>query len=296
MSSYGEDIIRETFEKFGDAIGVQMQIPDAMIANLGAVLQAQIDLLAELQSTGRLIPAGGMALTAEQVEDVRTAREALRGYRNFTGYGRSHVNRLIAAVDALFPATEPAEVISRYQTMQRGFAAKHFGFPANPVFEDRYTAPDGGKWQWTDELQWELRCYPPAPAEPAEEETKAERDSEGIIRINGGRIVALSRDPRELVQQWFDLAEPGSKWQRDYAAALDLFDREAASSPVVPSPTETGPWQTVDAIQVGVPFEDKEGSQLVKLADGKFGYLSYPRETPETLAKSAPFVAAAEEG
>ncbi|MBY6385484.1 hypothetical protein HG717_16420 [Rhodococcus erythropolis] len=109
MSSNGEDIIRETFEKLGDAIGVQMQIPDAMITNLGAVLQAQIDLLAELQSTGRLIPTGGMALTAERVEDVRTAREELRGYRNFTGYGRSHVNQLIAAVDALFPATEPAE-------------------------------------------------------------------------------------------------------------------------------------------------------------------------------------------
>lgn len=41
------------------------------------------------------------------------------------------------------------------------------------------------------------------------------------------------------MQQWYDIAEPGSKWQRDYAAALDLFDREAASSPVVPAPTET---------------------------------------------------------
>ncbi|MHD0295017.1 hypothetical protein RCF19_03995 [Rhodococcus qingshengii] len=48
-------------------------------------------------------------VTAEQVENLRTAREELRGYRNFTGYGRSHVNQLIAAVDALFPATEPAE-------------------------------------------------------------------------------------------------------------------------------------------------------------------------------------------
>lgn len=111
MSSNGEDIIRETFEKLGDAIGVQMQIPDAMIANLGAVLQAQIDLLAELQSAGRLVPTGGMALTAEQMEDVRTAREALRGYRNFDGTARSHVNRLVEAVDALFPATEPTEEV-----------------------------------------------------------------------------------------------------------------------------------------------------------------------------------------
>lgn len=55
---------------------------------------------------------GGMALTAEQVEDVRTAREALRGYRNFEGsISRGHVRGLIAAVDALFPATEPAEEV-----------------------------------------------------------------------------------------------------------------------------------------------------------------------------------------
>ena len=98
MSSNGEDIIRETFEKLGDAIGVQMQIPDAMIANLGAVLQAQIDLLAELQSTGRLIPAGGMALTAEQVEDVEALVVTANPYS-------APADRL----RALFPATEPAE-------------------------------------------------------------------------------------------------------------------------------------------------------------------------------------------
>lgn len=128
MSSNGEDIIRETFEKFGDAIGVQMQMPAAMITNLGAVLQAQIDLLAHLQSAGRLVPAGGMALTAERMEKVRTAREELRGYRNFTGYARSQVNRLIAAVDALFPATEPAEEETKAEAadaMQRRFIAEN---------------------------------------------------------------------------------------------------------------------------------------------------------------------------
>lgn len=183
--------------------------------NLGDLGAAAGDIFAKAftlgYETGRnYIPAGGMALTAEQVEDVRTAREALRGYRNFEGsISRGHVRGLIAAVDTLFPATEPAE-----QPAREGDCA------LPPTHDGPCT---------------------PAPAVPAEEETKAERDSEGIIRINGGRIVALSRDPRELVQQWFDLAEPGSKWQRDYAAALDLFDREAASSPVVPAPTETGP-------------------------------------------------------
>lgn len=192
MSSYGEDIIRETFEKFGDAIGVQMQIPDAMIANLGAVLQAQIDLLAELQSTGRLIPAGGMALTAEQVEDVRTAREELRGYRNFTGYGRSHVNQLIAAVDALFPATEPAE-----------------------------------------------------------EETKAERCPSEIE--GWGCSLTSGHDGDHTAH---DQDGPAYVWP--------------ASSPVVPAPTETGPWQTWQEVPEGVKYSPKArppaGSPLRLLA------------------------------
>ncbi|MFJ7723568.1 hypothetical protein ACIQYM_36460, partial [Rhodococcus erythropolis] len=102
MSSNGEDIIRETFEKLGDAIGVQMQMPDAMITNLGAVLQAQIGLLAELQSTGRLIPAGGMALTAEQVEGLKFALGQLE--RGGPAFEAAHER-----LRALFPATEPAE-------------------------------------------------------------------------------------------------------------------------------------------------------------------------------------------
>lgn len=52
MSSNGEDIIRETLQKLGDATGVRIDISDDTIANLGAVLQAQIDLLTELQSAG----------------------------------------------------------------------------------------------------------------------------------------------------------------------------------------------------------------------------------------------------
>ena len=347
MSSYGEDIIRETFEKFGDAIGVQMQIPDAMIANLGAVLQAQIDLLAELQSTGRLIPAGGMALTAEQVEDVRTVleyaggmphesrirlrRAALRlvdavGYPN--AYLVQELREALAEVDGEFPATEPAKEVKpiRYRTMTPKFATEHFGFPdVTGLFERTHTASDGGTWGWCGG-DWELLVYPsapadldeedeegeetaaeyfertrrfqsttpPAPAVPAEEETKAERDSEGIIRINGGRIVALSCDTREMVQRWFDIAKPGSKWQRDYAAALDLFDREAASSPVVPAPTDTGPWQDISEAPKHLTLIDRVGDKWTYDGDNWI--------TPETAIlpvlyinrKYAPFVAAKE--
>ena len=152
MSSNGEDIIRETFQKLGDAIGVQMQMPDAMITNLGAVLQAQIDLLAELQSTGRLLADDDMRLTAEEVEDVRTVAW-------YTGAGLSRAPMAeIHRLRALFPATEPAEEV----TQAEGFC-KH----------DR--SKNGGcsfcGWSSDACARGEGDC---APAEPAEEETKVE--------------------------------------------------------------------------------------------------------------------------
>ncbi|KSU80768.1 hypothetical protein [Rhodococcus qingshengii] len=189
--------------------------------------------------TGRTyIPAGGMALTAEQ---VALQSRVLGAIREFDG----PASDLTAAL-ALFPATEPAEdsvgdplqawkdflkpkPIGWYRTMALDFAAKHFGFPANPVFEDRYTAPDGGKWQWTDELQWELRCYPPAPAVPAEVETKAEYPrTDGDFTVLGPEIFT-------------DASGEFICWKGvNYVRQPD-----PASSPVVPAPTETGPWPTV---------------------------------------------------
>lgn len=177
------------------------------------VLEGVRAVLAHLQSAGRLLADDEQRLTAEQVEDVRIVL-GLNGSQDI-----KVVLDAQARLRALFPATEPTSYCSK------GVCSANEG-------HDGTCAEASG---------WAHDAYEddPAPAEPAEEETKAERDSQGIIRINGGRIVALSRDPRELVQQWYDLAEPGSKWQRDYAAALDLFDREATSSPVVPAPTET---------------------------------------------------------
>lgn len=294
MSSQAEDIIRETFSSLAKAIGVQIDIPDEMIANLAATLQAQIDLLAELQSTGRLLGDDEMRLTAEQVENVRAAREELRGYRNFDGNARGRVNRLTAAVDALFPATEPAEVISRYQTMQRGFAAKHFGFPANPVFEDRYTAPDGGKWQWTDELQWELRCYPPAPAVPAGEATKAEHNA------SVARREALGRVAQQLYEQSFDGCD--GTFYHDFGRALEDFlpsqgwVRNPASSPVVPAPTETE-WQRIEDVPVGVlQIKDRHGRRWLMVGGTwRFEWHDGNWYEPHTnINAQAPFVAAEE--
>lgn len=227
-------------------------------------------VLAELQSAGRLVPAGGMALTAEQVDGLKFALEAVTSVADVVpelrGTLSTPISRLVKFLRALFPATEPAEdsvgdplqawkdflkpkPIGWYRTMELDFAAKHFGFPSNPVFEDRYTAPDGGKWQWTDELQWELREYPPAPAEPAEEETKAERGPEWF------REIADAVDEIEKIPGMYHSMTLRS-WAgvfRNHADTLEL-----ASSPVVPAPTETGPWQTWQEVPNDTPFWSRD--------------------------------------
>ena len=224
-----------------------------------------------LTSADRLLADDEMRLTAEQVEDVKIVLGQLE--RGGPAFEAAHER-----LRALVPATEPAEVISRYQTMQRGFAAKHFGFPANPVFEDRYTAPDGGKWQWTDELQWELRCYPPAPAVPAGEETKAEP---WIVQLPEGMTM----------EQWIESLPdeaPGL-----LAAVREVRERLGISSPVVPAPTETGPWKhrvngeiCVASPASGLPYT------IGKFNDhGDFVWHSSSAELPEGFA---PFVAAEE--
>ncbi|QIP39685.1 hypothetical protein G9444_2441 [Rhodococcus erythropolis] len=240
MSSYGEDIIRETFEKLGDAIGVQMQMqmPDALIANLGAVLQAQIDLLAELQSAGRLIPDGGMALTAEEVEDVEALVATANPYS-------APADRL----RALFPAAEHAEEpreIGWFRTMTPEFATKHFGFPGVMIGSKGFwthTASDGGKWAW-DGDDWELREYPPAPAEPAKEETKAERC--WAVSPTGCRCTR----------------RVGHKGYHANRIGGILSACWPASSPVVPAPTETGPWQRIEDVPESVYLiKDCEGDK-----------------------------------
>ena len=253
--------------------------------------------------TWECIPSGGMSLTAEQVEDVRTYIDCAAK----CGVGSD--NGVAARLHALFPATEPAEdsvgdplqawkdflkpkPIGWYRTMELDFAAKHFGFPSNPVFEDRYTAPDGGKWQWTDELQWELRCYPPAPVEPAEEETKAVHNAAVERRTVLGR----------RVQGLHDQAADGcdGTFFHDLGRALEDFLPTWGwvwaddLSPVVPAPTETGPWQHRDGrICVYAPaVTPRLRYRVGKFNDhGDFVHDDSERQLPEGFA---PFVAAEE--
>ena len=186
-------------------------LPDAQRSEIRHGMQF---VEAHLQSTGRLIPAGGMALTAEDVRKFIIAIE--RHYPE----GEAE---LLARLRAPFPATEPAEE----ETKAESFEA----------------ALDAGM----DEMRWE-------------------------IDEKGGEV--------------FESAK------KAIGAALFKFSLDA-SSPVVPTPTETGPWQhrvngeiCVASPASGLPYT------IGKFNDhGDFVWHSSSAELPEGFA---PFVAAEE--
>lgn len=212
--------------------------------------------------TWEYIPAGGMALTAEQVEDVKIVLGQLE--RGGPAFEAAHER-----LRALFPATEPAEERCQSVSIFRERCA------LVPGHDGRHAA-NGCAWG-----------YPPAPAEPAEEETKAEGPCTGggdmhpcVLPAGHAGVHADSR---------------GLRWQNP------------ASSPVVPAPTETGPWQTCGHVPIGIVFRSKdrhpaftwvnEGGSLLSVRneceDGHFsdGEHCLPSMVDENFA---PFVAAEE--
>ncbi|ANQ73195.1 hypothetical protein [Rhodococcus sp. 008] len=288
MSNLSEDIIRTTLLGVANTLGVRIDIPDETIADLAATLQTEIDrleavetesfeflnelalafraaenhprpqyapvlegiraVLAHLTAAGRLLAADEQRLTAEQVEDVRAAREGLRGYRNFDGNARGHVNRLIAAVDALFPATEPAEDFKPSQSIDEAVARV-----------------------------W--RAFTPAPAVPAEEETKAED---------------YCCHPK---CRWSDWGGINRKHER--GADCPIVPKPT-SSPVVPAPTETGPWPSLNDVPAEVAkVRDSEGFNWRRVGRRSWeGQTTQGRwakvNNPANFDYCAPFVAAEE--
>lgn len=256
-----------------DITAAEYRTAEKVARSLGFVTaQSCADHAARLESEGA-VPAGGMALTAEQVEDMRAAREALRGYRNFDVYARSHVNRLIEAVDALFPATEPAEQRCRKWTVR----------VAGGIETGIQCVLPAGHECFHDYVH-------PISAEPAEEETKAEA-FESDLDMHPDAVYG-----REYVEQ--------AKARR-IARAVEECETPA-SSPVVPAPTETE-WQTCGHVPIGIVFRSKdrhpaftwvnEGGSLLSVRneceDGHFsdGEHCLPSMVDENFA---PFVAAEE--
>ena len=298
MSSQAEDIIRETFSSLAKAIGVQIDIPDEMIANLAARLQAQIDLLAELQSTGRLLADDEMRLTAEEVEDVKIVLGQLE--RGGPAFEAAHER-----LRALFPATEPAE------------------------------EPCTGNL-WCEAPLHAEGCYathriPPgrlAPAEPAEQETKAvtfDEIAQSLKSIGdaessfGFKLDYWGKIAEKLIAKYphvlsSPVVEEETKAERcpseieGWGCSLTnghdgdhtAHDQDGpayvwpASSPVVPAPTETGPWHDITKAPRHLTLRDRDGDTWTYVGDNWV--------TPETAIltverinkKYAPFVAAKE--
>ncbi|MCW2300710.1 hypothetical protein [Rhodococcus erythropolis] len=280
-------------------------------------------VLAELQSAGRLIPTGGMTLTAEQVEDVRLI--ASENYP-LDSDPTASINRL----RALFPATEPAEakggtIINGLIDCQVSYTltAEEFADLHNMIWEGRgdYSSRDrlrkrfpqnhdcrmphpqlatlfctmlkgheGTHFDSRRDVQW-----PTAPAEPAEEETKAEgprkfrkkpveveaihldnhSTPEQVARWCGGRVatptvgvgcpIVIEIDTLEGVMtahpgDWIIKGTQGEFYPCKPAPFADTF--EPSSSPVAPAPTETGPWQRIEDVPKSVYLiKDCEGDK-----------------------------------
>ena len=262
------------------------------------VLEGVRAVLAHLQSAGRLLADDETRLTAEQVEDVRTARAGLRGYRNFDGNARGRVNRLIAAVDALFPATDLAEHVH-----EQGAHYTRGHTKAGTWTVSTCRTCGAVIERATEDGAWIDRTDPLAPAEPAEEEMKAEeklvahRDSKGDIYV-GHALVAFKHRSYEQIRRWFNEAHPGGISERRYRAVLHLLNVEA-SSPVIPAPAETGPWQTWEAVPDGVTVKSANGERFRKTGVGAIHLLTNGvgdccKISVANDLQPAPFVAAEE--
>ncbi len=261
-----------------------------------------------LTSAGRLIPAGGMALTAEQVEDVKIVLGQLE--RGGPAFEAAHER-----LRALFPATEPGEapctICNVNETNHAGVSYYHpFTTELGPFDDDGNDRP--------------------APAEPTEEETKAEglsnvelsclklicdlchkscrgtvwlpvndmvqgfvdrhyltRDENGFCKPTTSAEKALASSPVVEEETKAEVWDAGFEAGYDHAGCehtpsgisidppLNPYDerngwQKPASSPVVPAATETE-WPTADDVPDDVKFVSKgnEGWHSIWMRCGK---------------------------
>ncbi len=321
----------------------------------------------------QLPEAGGMALTAEQVEDVRTVANCALQYGNIAS--REAADRL----RALFPATEPAEDAKPCgsNSVTLGWCkltARHEGLHTNGTYlwgtpsepdppapsepaEAHCTVPPEGWWcsraanhdgpcaasegvaPWVPqplEADWLDQVDPRDPqsrthretaaakfAEPAEEETKAEarpplltpnqiRDANpgkhqtyiyGQQSADGTACIGCNWETRNIlpVSEAVMAHDSAKNWTHDHSVWIAKNGKcpcgQPASSPAVPAPTETGPWQRIEDVPETVGrLTDRDGDIWEWDGDNWV--------TPETAILPtayinkhfAPFVAAAEEG
>lgn len=259
------------------------------------ILEGIRAVLAHLTTAGRLVPAGGMPLTAEDGYLAGRVMAALCTRNGYVGDPLGLVDALKFLESALFPATETAKEVKEPRRLA----------PVNDCC--LYKTPE---------------CFTghPAPAVPAEEETKAEGPCK--FRKKPVEVEAMQYDGKDWrsIAQW--MAVHGAPMGRTASGLLRIYTLEGemnahpgdwiikgtqgefypckpapfsdtfapASSPVVAAPTETGPWQRIEDVPDGVNrITDGDGDLWVK-ADGVW----YTANNFFKVDSFAPFVAAEE--
>lgn len=221
------------------------------------VLEGVRAVLAHLNASGRLLRDDEMRLTAEQV-----------GWVSLIVNDSNPMSLTLDAwerVRALFPATEPAEVKGR------------------DFLDALPTEPDC----------WDVCEGHPTPAEPAEEETKAE----GLWVHNNGEIcVHAPQCAAPYVVGKFNAHGDFIKHAGELCLPEGFTRLAPASSPVVPAPTETGPWEDITKAPTHLTLIDVDGDHWAHDGDNweclDGGYCG--RGDAKSINKYAPFVAAEE--
>ena len=207
-----------------------------------------------LTSTGRLIPAGGHVLTAEEWANRITLADkqvaVSEAWEQGFEYGSGH--KYGAEDDGVRLTAEQVEdvkiVLGQLERGGPAFEAAHERLrtlfpatePASYCSKGVCSADEGHDSTCAEASGWAHDAYEddPAPAEPAEEETKADP---WIVQLSEGMTM----------EQWIESLPdeaPGL-----LAAVREVRERLGISSPVVPAPAETE-WQTWDAVPDDTPY------------------------------------------
>jgi hypothetical protein len=200
--------------------------------------------------TWEYVPSGGCVLTAEENYLAGKVLGRLCQQNGHSGEILDLPDALAFLESALFPATEPAEkrrVHNHGPTEGRGLECPQMTVDGKLV--GYCIAPE----LWT------------APAVPAEEEAKAEEfDLNALVR----QLAQAGWRERELGESFaggscidWD-AKSEAAQQIEYQVVRGILTELKriglltlpTSSPVVPAPTETGPWQTWQEVPDGVVY------------------------------------------
>ncbi|QDM57120.1 hypothetical protein SEA_WHACK_57 [Rhodococcus phage Whack] len=250
------------------------------------VLEGIRAVLTHLQSVGRLIPSGGMALTAEQVEDVRLLAHSV--VKTNRGAAFEAVDRL----RALFPSTEPAEapctICNVNETNHAGVSYYHpftteLGpfddegkdqpAPAEPA-EDVVTVTDGDvAAAWEDGFtagcgHASVDCQAPSTTFAAEEETKAEA-VEALTEAIRFTVEYVGLETLPPIEGWSWYSALTKYAPEKAKAFLDAYTPPVNPSPAAHVTTETG-YRTVHTTVLTEVAEERVRQ------DAKWGEQNHP--------------------